>query len=86
MQLPLLGLLVAALAAPADAQVAETVSMDSCQDALWSGLPLAKQQTPSDSYNPTVGVLAHIVALPFHRALVLVRAACPRSMRMRCCS
>ncbi|KAI7837040.1 hypothetical protein COHA_009117 [Chlorella ohadii] len=52
-QLPLLGLLVAALAAPAAAQAAETVSMDSCQDALWSGLPLAKQQTPSDSYNPT---------------------------------
>lgn len=52
----LLGLMLAALAAPAAAQVAETVSVDSCQAALWSGLPLAKQQTPSASYDPTVGV------------------------------
>ena len=52
MALPAL-LLLAALLPPAAAQ-AEPVAADGCAAPVWSGLPLAKQGTPADSYDPTV--------------------------------
>lgn len=52
-QLPLLVLAALLAAAPMAAAAAVETTPLSCQSPLWSSLPLAKQRTPADEYDPS---------------------------------